>query len=177
MTDEDGSVWLDIGRVSGIGIGSEFTSMIPDSKGQTVKLRIADLEGIARSSASVISPPGAKVAPGEVFELTKWVPAESAPLRVWLWPSNLSEVEILAAVAQINAAGVASVSDPAEEPWTHILCWDGTNWTLQQAGAPTPTILGATTDGGYIEAASSRRRQTLGQPSAAAGVSREARTG
>lgn len=68
LTDEDGSVWLDIGRVSGIGIGSEFTSLFPDSKGQTVKLRITDQEGIARSSASVISPPGAKVAPGEVFE-------------------------------------------------------------------------------------------------------------
>ncbi|MGA3264281.1 MAG: caspase family protein [Terracidiphilus sp.] len=143
MTDEDGSVWLDIGRVSGIGMGSEFTSMLPDSKGQTVKLRVNGQEGIARSSASVVSPPGAKVAPGELFELTKWLPAESAPLRVWLWPSNLSEVEILAAAAQINDAGVSSVSDPAEKPWTHILCWDGTNWTLQQAGAPSPTILGA----------------------------------
>jgi hypothetical protein len=29
MTGEDGSVWLDIGRVSGAGIGSEFTAMIP----------------------------------------------------------------------------------------------------------------------------------------------------
>jgi hypothetical protein len=143
MTDDDGSVWLDIGRVSGIGIGSEFTSMLPDSKGQTVKLRVTSQEGIARSLASVVSPPGAKVAPGDVFELTKWLPAESPPLRVWLWPSNLSEVEILAAAAQINDAGVTSVSDPAEKPWTHILCWDGTNWTLQQAGAPKPIVLGA----------------------------------
>jgi hypothetical protein len=143
MTDEDGKVWLDIGRVSGIGMGSEFTSTMPNSKGQAVKLRVAGLEGIARSSAGVISPPGAKVAPGEVFELTKWLPAESPPLRVWHWPSNLSQDAILAAAAQINAAGIASVSDPAEEPWTHILCWDGTNWTLQQAGTPSPTILSA----------------------------------
>ena len=28
----DGSVWLDIGRVSGIGVGSEFTATSPDSK-------------------------------------------------------------------------------------------------------------------------------------------------
>jgi hypothetical protein len=150
-TDDEGSVWLDIGRVSGIGKGSEFSSMIPNSKGQTVKLRVAGLEGIARSSASVISPPGAKVAPGEVFELTKWVPAESAPLRVWLWPSNLSQAEILAAAAQISAAGVASVSDPAEQPWTHILCWDGTNWTLQQAGTASPTILGAQLTAGALK--------------------------
>jgi hypothetical protein len=143
MTDEDGNVWLDIGRVSGIGIGSEFASMIPDGKGQTIKLRVTAMEGIARSLASVLSPPGAKVTSGEVFELTKWLPAESPPLRVWLWPSNLSEEDTLVAAAQIHAAGVSVVSDPAEELWTHILCWDGTNWTLQQAGAPSPAILGA----------------------------------
>jgi len=143
QTDDNGSVWLDIGKVSGVGVGSEFTATNPDSKGQTIKLRVTELEGIARSSASVISPAGAKVAPGEVFELTKWIPAEQPPLRVWLWPSNLSEQDILAAAATINAAGVSLVSDPAEEPWTHILCWDGKNWTLQKAGAPSPTILGA----------------------------------
>ncbi len=83
-----------------------------------------------------------KVAPGEVFELTKWIPAEQAPLHVWLWPSSFSEQEILAATETITAAGVSFVSDPAEEPWTHVLCWDGKNWTLQKAGAPSPTILG-----------------------------------
>ncbi|MGD0901764.1 MAG: caspase family protein [Terracidiphilus sp.] len=143
QTDEDGSVWLDIGSVSGIGVGSEFTSMIPDSKGRTVTLRVTSLEGIARSSAAVVSPAGAKVAPGEVFELTKWSPAESAPLRVWHWSANLSQDEILAAATQVAASGAALVSDPAEEPWTHILCWDGTNWTLQQAGVPAPVSLGA----------------------------------
>ncbi|MGA2673308.1 MAG: caspase family protein [Terracidiphilus sp.] len=142
-TDEDGSAWLDIGRVSGIGVGSEFTSIAASGKGQIVKLRVANIEGIARSSATVISPPGAKVAPGEVFELTKWLPAESAPLKVWLWPSNLSESDILAAAAQIRAAGVSTVSDPAEESWTHILCWDGSDWTVQRTGAPAPVSLGA----------------------------------
>ena len=143
QTDEDGSVWLDIGSVSGIGVGSEFTSMIPDSKGRTVTLRVTSLGGIARSSAAVVTPPGAKVAPGEVFELTKWSPAESAPLRVWHWPANLSQDAIHAAADQVAATGAALVSDPAEEPWTHILCWDGTNWTLQQAGTASPISLGA----------------------------------
>jgi hypothetical protein len=141
-TDEDGRVSLDIGRVSGVGIGSEFTSMIPNSKGQTVKLRVTGEDGIARSSAHLIDPPGARVSPGEVFELTKWIPAESAPLLVWLWPSNLTEEDILATANVIQAAGVSSVADPAEEQWTHILCWDGTNWTLQPAGASAATVLG-----------------------------------
>jgi hypothetical protein len=143
QTGDDGSVWLDIGSVSGIGVGSEFTSMILDSKDRTVTLRVTSLEGIARSSAAVVSPPGAKIAPGDVFELSKWSPAESAPLRVWHWPANLSQDAIQAAAAQVAASGAALVSDPAEEPWTHILSWDGANWTLQQAGVPAPISLGA----------------------------------
>ncbi|MGD0800995.1 MAG: caspase family protein [Terracidiphilus sp.] len=142
MTDEDGKVWLDTGRVSGVGIGSEFTAKIPVSGKQATLLRVSEQKGIARSTATVVSPAGAKVAPGDLFDLTKWVPAEQAPLLVWLWPSNLSQAEILAAVAQIHAARVITVSDPAEQPWTHILCWDGSNWTLQQAGSLASISLG-----------------------------------
>lgn len=141
-TGDDGSVRLDIGSVSGIGVGSEFTSTIPDSKGHALRLQVTGLDGIARSTAAIISPSEATVAPGEIFELSKWVPAESAPLRVWRWPANLSQDDIFAAVAQIRSAGAASVSDPAEEPWTHILSWDGTNWTLQRAAAPAAIHLG-----------------------------------
>jgi len=140
QSGDDGSVGLDIGRVAGIGVGSEFTALAPDKNGQTVKLRVAELAGIARSSASIIGPPGATVAPGTVFELTKWIPADSAPLHVWLWPS-LPEDEILVDVAQIHASGASFVFDPAEDQWSHVLGWDGTHWTLQQAGA-SPIDLG-----------------------------------
>ena len=143
QTDDNGSVWLDVGRVSGVGVGSEFTAISPNSKGQTVTLHVTELEGIARSSASVVNPAGAKVAPGDVFELTKWIPAEQAPLRVWLWPSNLSINDVVAAADAISSSKVSTVADPAEEPWTHVLSWDGKNWTLQQAGAPSSTVLGA----------------------------------
>jgi hypothetical protein len=142
--NNDGTVSLDVGRVSGVGVGSEFTSAALGSGGQKVRLRVTALDGIARSKAEIVTPAGAKVTAGEIFELAKWVPAESAPLHLWHWPATLSEAQLLAAAAQIQSAGVASVSDPAEEPWTHILSWDGTNWTLQAAGAPTPARLGAT---------------------------------
>jgi len=143
LTDEDGNVWLDIGSVSGVGRGSEFMSVSPNHEGQGITLRVENLQGIARCSAKIISPPGVKVAPGEVFELTKWLPAQSAPLRVWLWPANLSQSDILAAAAKVISAGVASVRDPAEEPWTHMLSWDGAHWILQQAGSPQTVLLGA----------------------------------
>ncbi|MDR3473740.1 MAG: hypothetical protein P4M09_18950, partial [Devosia sp.] len=142
QTDDNGSVWLDIGRVSGVGVGSEFTATTADTKGQTAKLRVTELAGIARSSATVVSPAGAKIAPGEIFELTKWVPAEQAALHVWFWPANLTIRDLVSAADTITASGVAVVNDPAEEPWTHVLSWDGNNWILQKAGAPSAEILG-----------------------------------
>jgi hypothetical protein len=132
-TDEDGTVWLDIGQASGVGPGSEFTSVAEAGRADVVKLRVKDLQGIARSSAEVVSPSNARIVPGQIFELTKLVPAPSDPLLFWLWPSNLSQADILAAAAEIKAAGIASVSDPAEETWTDILSWGGANWTLQHA--------------------------------------------
>ena len=142
-TGDDGNVTLDIGKVSGIGVGSEFTSLVPNGSGQKVQLRIAGLDGLARSTAQVLSPAGAKVAPGDVFELSKWVLSDHPALHLWLWPSNLTEDQVLAAAAQVRASGAALVSDPAEEPWTHVLTWDGAHWTLQQAGSASPVVLGA----------------------------------
>jgi hypothetical protein len=141
-TTDDGSVTLDIGSVAGVGVGTEFTSENPGSDGKPVLLRITDLNGIARSTASV-SPAGVKVTPGEFFDLSKWVPAETPALHVWLWPSNLSEDDILAAAMQVQASGASLVSDPAEQQWTHVLSWDGKNWTLQQAGSSSLINLGS----------------------------------
>jgi hypothetical protein len=144
-TGEDGLVSLDIGRVSGIGPGSEFTSTAESGPGKGIVLRVNALDGIARSIAEVVSAAKANVAPGEIFALTKLVPAETDPLLFWLWPSNLSEDEILAAAAQVKAAGAISVSDPAEESWTDILSWDGGSWTLQHATADTPSAMESST--------------------------------
>jgi hypothetical protein len=138
----NGNVWLDVGRVSGIGPGTEFTSST-SSDGQKTQLRVIALDGIARSVATVVSPAHATVQTGDIFEMTKWSPAPSPPLRVFHWPATLSQADILAAAAQIQAAGITTVSDPAEEPWTHMLSWNGTAWTLQKAGAPAPIPLGA----------------------------------
>ncbi len=142
-TGDDGSISLDIGRASGLGVGTEFTSTVANSAGQKVVLRITTLDGLARSTAEIVSPAGAKVAAGDIFEMTKWIPADNPPLRVWLWPSNLTQDQIDAAAAQAQASGAALVSDPAEQQWTHVLSWDGSKWTLQQAGSTTSVSLGA----------------------------------
>ena len=173
-TNDDGSVSLDIGRASGLGVGSEFTATAPNSAGQTVQLRITSLDGLARSSAEIVGPAGAKVSPGDLFELSKWIPADNPPLLVWLWPSNLSEDQIDAAAAQVQASGAALVSDPAEQPWTHILSWDGTNWTLQQAGSAAPVSARRAAHCRCHQEKPSCRREALGQSSAVTGAGREA---
>jgi hypothetical protein len=150
-TADDGSVTLDIGSVAGVGVDTEFASENLGSDGKPVLLRITSLNGIARSTAEVVSPSGAKLKPGEFFDLTKWVPADTPALRVWLWPSNLSEDEVLAAAMQVQASGAALVSDPAEQQWTHVLSWDGKSWMLQQAGAASPVNLGAPLTAGALK--------------------------
>lgn len=136
---DDGSVWLDIGQAAGVGPGTEFTEINPAAGTTPVKLRLTQLEGIARSTAKVVSPAQTKVLPGSIFTLTKLVPPESQPLLFWLWPSSLSASDIAAAVSEVKAAGVVSVTDPAEEPWTHILSWDGSGWILEQPQSPPAT--------------------------------------
>jgi hypothetical protein len=131
--DADGSVWLDIGMVSGIGPGSEFTATTASAGAPPVKLRIDKALGVARSSATIVNPTGAKVRVGDVFELTRLMPAQSSPLRFWIGPANLSSSDIATATTQIAASGVATIADPAEEPYTDVLSWNGSAWTLRHA--------------------------------------------
>ncbi len=138
--DTDGSVWLDIGMVSGIGPGSEFTATTSGAGKPPVKLRVDKALGVARSSATVISPDGGQVRAGDVFELTRLMPGQSNALKFWVGSANLSSAQIATATEQIKAAGVTTISDPAEEPYTDVLSWNGAAWTLnhvaQDASVP-----------------------------------------
>jgi hypothetical protein len=129
--EDDGSIWLDIGMVSGIGPGSEFISTVASGGGPPVMLKVDKALGVARSSATVVSPAGAMVRVGDVFELTKLVPGQLSPLRFWVGPAGLSSAGIAAAVAQVKTSGVATIADPAEEAYTDVLSWSGTAWTLR----------------------------------------------
>ena len=139
--NNDGGVWLDIGTLSGIGTGSEFTALSTKPGAAPIKVRIDAPLGVARSAASLISPAGAQVQVGDVFELSKLVPAQTAALKFWIGQS-LPGTEITAAIAQIRASGVATISDPAEEPYTDILEWNGSAWTLRHTAADANTQAG-----------------------------------
>jgi hypothetical protein len=160
--DDDGSVWLDIGMVSGVGAGSEFTAITTSGGTRPVTLRIDKALGIARSSATIVGPAGAKVQPGDVFELTKLIPNQASPLRFWVGPANLSSADIADATVQVAASGVATISDPAEQAYTDVLTWDGTAWTLRPVAAvgESACVAGA---GGEVAASRPEQRSAVGQ--------------
>jgi hypothetical protein len=133
--DTDGSVWLDIGMVSGIGAGSEFTALSTNGTGPAVKLRIDKALGVGRSSATIVSPAGATVRPGDVFELTKLMPAQSSALRFWTGDASLPAADIADAVAKVGASGAITITDPAEEPYTDVLSYNGTAWMLRHVSS------------------------------------------
>ncbi len=143
-TQDDGSVVLDTGRLAGIGPGSTFVSFGVEDKNKIVTLNVTELDGFAHAKATIAAPANARVNVGQVFELDKWIPAPTDPLHFWIWPSTISQTNLQKAIDQIRASGIESVADPAEQPWTHILLWNSSNWILQRAGDTDPIELGWT---------------------------------
>jgi Caspase domain len=141
---DDGTVELDSGRLAGIGPGSTFVSFAPQDPSKAFTLKVTDLMGLAHSKASIVSPPNAHVAVASVFEIDKWVPPPVDPLHFWIWPSTIAQADLEKAIAQIRASGIDVVSDPAEQPWTHILLWNSSSWLLQKAGTTDGDELGWT---------------------------------
>ncbi len=128
---------LDIGPVADIGIDSEFTEMTAEN-GVKAVLRVTEAVGIARSNAVLVSPDNALVHPKDIVELTKWVPAPRPELLFYAGPANLTTEQIQSALAALRSTKSQLVADPSSEGWTHMIAWDGTNWTLQARTANQP---------------------------------------
>ncbi|HTW60582.1 MAG TPA: caspase family protein [Terracidiphilus sp.] len=143
VDEDEGTVLLDAGQLSGIDAGSEFTSLGADSEGRHTKLKVDSLDGLAHATAKVVTPLKATVTVGQVFELSKWVPSEIDTLHVWTWPANLGVQAIEGTVEQVKTADVSVVDDPVEKPWTDMLAWNGSAWELRHAGQTVDTPMGA----------------------------------
>jgi hypothetical protein len=122
-------VVLDVGTVADIGAGSEFTELT-ETNGIRAVLRVNDSIGLARSKATVVSPPGAVVQAKDIVQLTKWVPAERPALSFYAGFSTLSLAEIQEALTVLRASGLKLAGDPSVDAWTHHLFWDRTHWIL-----------------------------------------------
>ncbi len=153
VDEDEGTVLLDAGKLSGIDAGSEFTSLSADSEGRHTKLKVDSLDGLTHATAKVVTPLKATVTVGQVFEMSKWVPSEIDTLHVWTWPANLSLQAIESTVEQVKASGVTAVDDPVEKPWSDMLAWNGSAWELRHAGRTADTSVGATLTADAIQTA------------------------
>jgi len=132
VNTDDGEVTLDMGKISDVGVGSVFVPETTATDAPMIQLTVSELTGIDRSIAT-LSPTNAAVKAGDLFVLQTRMHADLPVLRVWMPPANLTEEQVRAAAAQVQAAKVVSVSDPAEDPWNERLSWDGSAWLLQAA--------------------------------------------
>lgn len=149
--NNEGSVLLDAGLLSGIRVGNEFASLPASETGKLTTLRVESLEGITHARAKVVSPPDAKIDVGQVFELTKWVPHEFSQgeievLHFWTWPATLNQASLNSAIDAIKASGFTPVEDPVEQPWTDMLVWNGAEWQLKHAARVADTRIGPSLD-------------------------------
>jgi hypothetical protein len=156
--DNEGSVLLDAGLLSGIRVGNEFASLAGNETGNLTTLRVESLEGITHARAKVISPPNATIDVGQVFELTKWVPHEWSQgeievLHFWTWPATLTEDLLNGAIDAIKVSGFTPVEDPVEQPWTDMLAWNGAQWQLKHAARVARTRIGPSLDADALKLA------------------------
>jgi hypothetical protein len=145
--DEDGEVVLDIGPASDIGTGSEFTQINAVNGVQAV-LQVIDQQGFARSQAKIVPQPKSVVHPKDPVVLTKWVPAPRPSVYFYAGAGNLPLTKIRDGASVLSSARILLVNDPSSDPWTHLITWNGTAWTLQahkaQAQPGKPPLLDQT---------------------------------
>lgn len=129
----DGTPQLDIGPAADVGPGSEFITIAPHAG---VKLRVVKAVSVGRSEVEVVSPPGAKVASGDVAGLSLWKHEPAPTLTFYAGPHNQTMAEIGQALAAIRGVAARIVSDPAAERWTHRVYWNGNAWMVEEHRAP-----------------------------------------
>jgi hypothetical protein len=150
---ENGRIALDAGRITGLGKGTELVRVAESKGAGEVRIRIVELEGMNKSMAERVGSSSAKIEPGDLFELDKWVPSEESRLQVWMPPATLASAAVEDFAAEISSLRSSSkiswIDDPITTAPTHVLSWNGTQWVLQASGA-SPINLGAHPNGQEI---------------------------
>jgi Caspase domain len=125
------------GEAIGLFAGSELRQLGGAAGSQAATLTVDRSMGLAESVAK-ISPPGAAVALGDRFEVTKWAAAEDPNLRVYVPPS--AKIETIRQIAESLAPlrsdpSITWVDDPTMKSPTDILRWNSSSWVLDHLGA------------------------------------------
>lgn len=140
------TIRLEAGYASGLGVGSQLKSVDHPE----VRLRVNKVETLSSSIAETVSGKLEQIQPGDLFEVTSWVPPAHSRLRLWMPPAITMQAltAITANLSELRrSARWKFVDDPTLLPPTHFLSWDGHEWTLsaaakrasqQTAGAASP---------------------------------------
>ena len=141
----DGTVELDGGLALGLGQGSELTKAGTAAGKPATRIRITQLEGLSRSKAEILaSADSRQIQPGDLFELSSWVAPENSRLQVWMPASTLSKANLLRVAGEAGKlrqeGNVRWIDDPVQSTPDSVMSWDGSQWTLANAGAPAVNI-------------------------------------
>lgn len=114
-----------------------------------VRLRVETVSGLDRCVARVVSGRATDIAPGDLFEIERWMECTEPFLRVWMPPTTLSH-DALKRVARDLAPlqvtpGIRWISDPLEQAPTYVLSWNGSTWLLEAASGKTRDLGNAPT--------------------------------
>jgi hypothetical protein len=145
---EGDTIRLQGGWVLRLAEGCELVKVVASGKEEPVRIRITKVPGLNLSEAELISGAPGSVAPGDLFQLDKWVLPNSAVLHINVPqnpPSKERIVAVAKAIADLNLPGL--IDDPSETTPDYIVRWNGSEWILA-ANAPRGEIvrLGADPD-------------------------------
>jgi hypothetical protein len=129
------------GEAIGLYGGSELRRIADSNAAQPVTLVVIKSLGLSEAAAK-ISPPGAAVATGDRFEVTKWAAPEEPNLKVYVPPAAGPEIVSQAAerLAPLrDDPSVHWVDDPTVESPSDILRWSSGRWMLDHIGKDVKT--------------------------------------
>jgi hypothetical protein len=125
--DANGVVTIHGGWANGLTLESELRPVTDPPS--AVRLRIVELNGVAESSAKVVSGSADSIHSGSLLELVAWAPPQDQPLRVWVPQGDERVVEFARALARkAKRAGLQWLEDPTDRTPQWVFRWDGRNW-------------------------------------------------
>ena len=135
-----GMVSLQGGRAAGLTAGCQLQQLVSDTNQTPVVLEITSVNSLVSSEARLVTGNSRDVRAGVVFEVSRWVVAPEAMLNVWLPPGGLTASQFQEAVrlaGELSQSGQLEwVTDPTEVSPTHLLTWDGRQWSLGDSKSP-----------------------------------------
>ncbi len=126
---------LDGGRAAGLCVGAELRTVEGATKvGKPVRVRVVSTPELDRSNAQIVEGAAADLAPGDLLELERWSGCDEPFLRMWMPPATLPQAALLQLARDLEplrtTPGERWIDDPSEEPPTHVLTWNGSDWQL-----------------------------------------------